>query len=164
MKEIKLTQNKVAIIDDTDFEIVSRFRWFFNRGYASSGMYPNTIHMHHLVLRREKGFDVDHINGNKLDNRRSNLRLATRSENQMNCHNPRFNKTSYKGVSQKGNRFQSKVRYKGQTVYLGSFLTKEEAAYAYNEMAKKLYGDFAVLNNIDGAYGKSWGEKTEGKI
>ena len=105
-----------------------------------------------------RGFLVDHINGDKLDNRRENLRLATRGENEVNKRKRRTHKgrkptSKYKGVTKikdrRKKRWRAIITFQKRIIHLGNFYTEKEAAEAYNEAAKKYYGDFAYLNKIE---------------
>ena len=105
--------------------------------------------LHRYLLRPEIGMHVDHINGNRLDNRRENLRVCTHSQNHMNKSSCR-GRSKYKGAywwPQKG-KWKSSIKVNGKDKYLGLFLTEEDAAKAYNQAALKHYGEFARLNNV----------------
>lgn len=91
MREIPLYGGAIAIIDDVDYENVSRYHWILHDGYAQSRQGKNTIHMGRLILNCPVGMEVDHINHDKLDNRRANLRIVTRSQN---CANRRLFKNA----------------------------------------------------------------------
>lgn len=106
--------------------------------------------MHKIILQTKKGFDIDHINGNKLDNRRCNLRQASRTQNILNRPMQTNNKTGFKGVHYDRSRckFKADIGINGKSKFIGRFNTAIEAAKAYNEMAKKHYGEFALLNEI----------------
>lgn len=109
--------------------------------------------MHRVILDAPADMCVDHINGNPLDNRRENLRLCTRAENNRAKHRVKSGKTSrYKGVylMKKTGKWIAGVRAHGKYKRLGSFENEADAARAYNEAAKQYYGEFAVLNVIDG--------------
>lgn len=131
MKEILLTKGRVAFIDDNDFERVSQFRWHFhNGGYAVRGqrkIRPSNIYMHRFIMNAPKDITVDHISGNKLDNRKSNLRLVTQLENNWNRHdNPRgtfLDKHSKLWVA------RIRINYKRKIV--GYFKTEADAHQAY---------------------------------
>lgn len=107
---------------------------------------------HRLVMEKKLGRYlkedeyVDHINGDKYDNRPENLRLATRSQNAANQGLTSQNTSGYKGVSQYGNKYRSRIKYKQKLIYLGSYNTKEEAVVAYDKAALHYFGEFAKLN------------------
>lgn len=150
MREIVLSQGKVALVDAEDYERISQFKWNFNGRYAKrtvlvDGKYI-TIMLHNFIMNTPEGMVVDHIDGNRLDNRKTNLRICTRLENSWN-QKPRNNVSGYKGVSfyKPRNKWRARI---GQD-YIGLFDTKEEAAKAYNLKAKRLYGEFANLNEIE---------------
>lgn len=160
MKYIKLTKGKFAKVDDSDFEQVNQFRWFYvgddcRKGYAerkqANGKYKQkVIRMHRFICDAPPEFHVDHINGDTLDNRRENLRLCTRSQNLMNRGMPSSNTSGYKGVSRSKDckKWRAQVKFEGATIYLGMFDTAKDAAVAYNETALKYHGSFAKLNVI----------------
>lgn len=150
MKEIPLTQGKVALVDDEDYErLVAMGKWQFVNGYASKGIWPNkSIKMHRLIMDTPIGFETDHINGNKLDNRRKNLRVCTTAENQLNRGVPKNNTSGFKGVHKFRNKWRSSIKINSRRVHLGLFTCPIEAASAYNEAAIKYHGEFAKLNPI----------------
>lgn len=141
MKEIQLTQGKVALVDDEDYPILSKFKWFANKSrnvyYAKRTSYSNnkktTVNMHNEILKPEKGLECDHIDGNGLNNQKSNLRAVTIRQNQQNRHVKKS--SGFPGVSfhKRYKIWGSQLRIGGKTKYLGSFATEEEAATAYQE-------------------------------
>lgn len=154
MKKIKLTQGKYALIDDEDWLVVSSKKWHANfnrkRFYAATTLKGKTIYMHQCILWCPNGMTVDHINGNGLDNRRSNLRIATNAQNARNQGLSKNNKSGYKGVilKKETGRWRARIRVDFKIIHLGYFSTSEEAAEAYNEAANKYHGIFAKLNKI----------------
>ena len=159
-KEIKLSHNKVALVDAEDFDWLDQWRWtaHFNKDslltYAVR-LEPNEetgkrtrINMHREVIHAPKGVMTDHINLNTLDNRRSNLRLATPSDNAHNTRLPRNNTTGYRGVSKHSNNYVAHINKDNKYHYLGYFSDPKEAAFAYNKAAIELHGEFASLNKI----------------
>jgi hypothetical protein len=84
MPQIKLTQDKYAVIDKIDLSLISKYKWNYHYGYASATINGKLVYMHRLILNAPKHLQVDHKNGILSDNRRSNIRLCTRSQNQMN--------------------------------------------------------------------------------
>lgn len=159
MKTISLTQNKVAIVDDEDYERLNQWKWYCNRHYAvrqskKIGGKQTTIFMHkEIVVCRDPYLEVDHINGNKLDNRKANLRLCTPSQNIANTPVRKDNETGYKGVSHEkrwgGNTWRARIQINGQREVLGYFASPEDAARAYDRAAKEIFGEFAHLNFLE---------------
>lgn len=154
----KYGKGKFALVDDEDFERVSQHRWHCrpcaNTEYALSSIrQPQThkfvkVHLHRFILDAQSGQIVDHINGNGLDDRRSNLRFVSSAQNNMNRRPQRNASSPYKGVaiSSDGNRWCAFIGVDRQLLHLGSFETQKEAAIAYNEAAKQHFGKFARLN------------------
>lgn len=154
MKCIQLTKGCVAIVDDEDFDAIAQWRWNCNpAGYAvrsaprSNGR-QGKIYMHRVIAGAKKGEHVDHKNRIKSDNRRENLRIATRSQNGYNITKTSRNTSGFKGVSwHKGAvRFIASIGHDGVLRHLGYFDTAEDAALAYNAAAIRLHGEFANLN------------------
>lgn len=154
-KEIMLTRGAVAIVDDADYDKLTQYSWCVNaQGYAVRGYRQNgVIHqerMHRAVVGDAcVGFEVDHINGNRLDNRRSNLRIATRAQNAANISTvPHSSK--YRGVRKaKGRKvWTARICVNRKEVHLGQYKKEIDAAKAYNKAAIKYFGDFARLNKV----------------
>ena len=157
MKEIILTQGKVALVDDEDYEYLNQFNWFasknFNTYYATRGTRKDgkkvSVPMHRVILNVSTGKHIDHINHDGLDNRKINLRICTISQNQ---HNQRLHtglKSSvYKGVhwSKKSKKWQSRVGFMGKRIYVGQYDSEKDAAKAYDLKAIEYFGEFAKTN------------------
>lgn len=149
MKEILLTQGKVTLVDDSDYEELSRFKWYYDRGYAGRSTYTNgnqkKILMHRQILNAPLGLEVDHADGNKLNNQRSNIRICTRSQNAMNMPRQANNTSGFKGVhfDKHANKFRAMIRINTKNKHIGHFKNVEDAAIAYNDAAKKYHGEFA---------------------
>ena len=155
-KEIQLSQGKVALVDDKDFEELNKYKWCAacRRGgwYAERGIYFENgkhynIKMHRQITGIKTGI-VDHKNGNGLDNRKENLRLCDHSQNAKNHKKCKRNVSGFTGVSwRKGMRiWQAIVYHNYNRIHLGYFLDKTEAARVVDKKAKELFGDFARLN------------------
>lgn len=141
-----------VLIDDEDFEEVSKSTWHPETGKHNGKTYFRTerktkgIRLHRLVMNAEKGVSVDHINGDTADNRKINLRFATTSENNRNAKKYKSNSSGYKGVSWRGGRskrWRVRIVVDGKRQSVGNYLTKEEAFEAYCDAAKRHYGEFA---------------------
>lgn len=146
---IWLTQGKYAIVDSGDLELLSAFKWCFNGGYAATWRADVKIYMQKLLMNTPDKMDTDHIDRNKLNNRRSNLRVCTRSQNQGN--RPSFvGSSKFKGVSwnAQASKWQVSIMKDRVNFYLGRFRDESEAAKAYNKAAKEIYGEFAYLNEL----------------
>lgn len=155
MQKIELTQGKFALVDNEDFDEINQYNWCFAEGYAVrtvtvSGKRKNQ-RMHRLITNCPDGFDVDHINHDKLDNQKSNLRVCSTSENLRNQKMRTYAKSSrYKGVcfyKQDGN-WQAHIRLNGKRKHLGYFTNEIDAAIAYNNAAIAMFGEFALINVI----------------
>lgn len=155
-KEIPLTKGYVAIVDDEDYPILSRYKWQVSLRetniYAVTDINRKRIYMHRMIMGEPKGMTVDHRDGDGLNNRRSNLRIATRRQNVINRLRLLPNRASkYRGVFRitKSPSWRAQIFVKGKSIYLGSFATEEAAALAYNAAALQYHGEFAVLNSVD---------------
>lgn len=153
MKEIKLTQGKCAIVDDEDYEILNAFRWYAwcyaGLWYAKRNFWVNgkckTVYMHRKILNAQQGIEIDHRNGNGLDNRKENLRLCTHRQNMCNKKQPRKgNKLGIKGVywNKECKKFRAKIQSNGKTIHLGLFNVLDDADIAYRRAELKYFGEF----------------------
>lgn len=155
-RRIPLTQGQYAIVDADDYYELIKYKWQACRSgntyYARRMIYRNgkriVIHMHRIVLSAPGGMLVDHINGNGLDNRKVNLRLATPEQNSRNRCAMRGRSSKYKGVRYDRSRkiYRVWIRLNGKEVCLGRFKDEVEAAKAYDRAARKYHGEFARLN------------------
>jgi len=141
----------VISIDTADVALVSGYTWCIEgTGYAMSRSRGPGVKMHRLILNAPKGVCVDHINGDPLDNRRANLRLCRKQQNEFNTKIRTDNSSGYRGVcfAKKRNMFRAYITRDGRQRHLGYFKTPEEAAIAYNGAARIVFGEFARLNKI----------------
>lgn len=152
MKKIPLTQGKFALIDDEDFDKINQYKWHLFNNH-DRGLYARSsgkILMHRMILDLiDPKIKIDHINHDGLDNTRLNLRICTDSQNQQNRNKPKKICTSkYKNVSWKkqNNKWQSYINFNKKRIFLGYFSKEMEAAKAYDNAAKELFGKFARLN------------------
>jgi hypothetical protein len=157
LKEIPLTKGKFAIVDDEDYELLSQFKWFASGGRYAARLNPkrrlegepDLILMHRLIINAPSNLDVDHINRDSFDNRKNNLRAVTHQENMLN-YGSKKGVSKYKGVSKtKEGKWTASFMYKGESFYLGSYESEEDAAKAYNVKASELAEEFAYLNNVN---------------
>jgi len=149
---IQLTKGKVAIIDEEDFPLVSKYKWHASsngggKWYAATSSKKGRFRMHSLIM----GFpgEVDHADGNGLNNRKSNLRPCTRSQNNANKLKCVGGSSIFKGVYLSRNKkWKAKIHVHRKTHYLGTFDTQEDAAQAYNVACFKFFGEFARPNEL----------------
>jgi hypothetical protein len=157
MKEIPLTQGKVALVDDEDFERVIQFKWHaiwdgFN-WYAGSylgsrGQMKKVTRMHQLIIPGHAR--LDHRDGNGLDNQKSNLRPATNAQNTSNRRKHSGSNNTYKGVCfHKANKsWGASIAFMGHKFHLGYYASEIDAAVSYNHAACAYFGEFARLNSV----------------
>ena len=156
MKLIKLTRGKITEVCDADYEwLTSMGSWCCKKGYAARTTRQNGIDrmvlMHRLIMDAPEDVQVDHIDGNKLNNQRNNLRLCTGAENQRNRGVLSNSRSGIKGVSwyPPSRKWQAKIKVDGQQIHLGCFHNWADAAAAYDKAAVEYHGEFAQLNNLD---------------
>jgi len=175
-KKIPLTKGKYTIVDDNDFSYLNKFKWCHvvlgnhsGQGYAirrakisdiksKKAKRNNFVFMHRTVLERDginlssKG--TDHINRNTLDNRRINLRPATKSENAINRGKQINNTSGFKGVCwhKACRKWMAAITVNQRQINLGIFKNKIDAAYTYNKAAIKYFGEFAFINEFKREY------------
>lgn len=151
MKVIELTKGQVAIVDDEDFEELAQYRWHYSGGYAKRISGGRFLRMHRVIFGEDKCFgrDIDHKNGNTLDNRKCNLRKCTKSQNGQNSKIKKNNKCGFKGVAfdKQTGKFRAQMRLtSGKRLHLGRFDKVEDASIAYQLAATKHFGEFARFN------------------
>jgi hypothetical protein len=155
MKTIELTKGKVAIVDDEDYEGLASVRWHTsNSGYAKRNNpisqreilgFCEFMHRRIMGLPGKSKLEVDHINGDPLDNRKANLRICTHAENLRNQKMKKHNRSGLKGVHfhKQSGRWRSIIKVEGKSISLGLFETKDLAHQAYCDAAKRFFGEFA---------------------
>lgn len=156
MKKITLTRGYSTLVDNEDFDL-SYYKWHFHdsgKGYAASSFEKKENHsktfLHRVVFERmssasiPSGMEIDHINGNSLDNRRSNLRMVTSSQNKFNKPKKSNNTSGYKGVSwhKSSQKWRAEITVSGKRNFVGLFNFPEDAARARDIRAKELIGEF----------------------
>jgi hypothetical protein len=153
MKILKTEDGHDSVVDDDVFEWAQNYKWSISQyGYVSRRSSLNDrIFLHRMICNTPEGWHTDHINGEKLDNLRSNLRVASTKENIRNSHRRSDNKSGYKGVHYRKDRgtYSAEICKDGIKTRLGCYKTAKQAALAYNTAAKELFGQYAWLNPID---------------
>jgi len=158
-KIIKLTRGKVALVDDEDYERLRCYKWHAwsnpprNKSwYAKRTVYLGDYRTMSIFMHREilglgsNDPEVDHRDGDGLNNRRNNLRIATCSENRSNRVRAEQSTAPYKGITRHGNKWRARIGINGTRIHLGTFESAEEAAKTYDEAAKRIHMEFARLN------------------
>lgn len=160
MAEIIVTKKDIqysVLIDDSDFELVSKHKWYIittggaiKSNYAYAHIDKKFTGMHRLITGiYDKNIIIDHIDRNGLNNCRANLRKASISQNNANRSSAKKARSSFLGVSKHNNRWRATIGFKGKNHKLGLYKTEQEAAIAYDKKAKEFYGEFANINFKD---------------
>jgi hypothetical protein len=141
---VMLTKGAVAIIDESDIPLVGRHSWHLSNGYAVTKCSARTIYMHRLLLKPPPELEVDHIDGDRLNNRRLNLRLADDVQQRANQIARPGSRSRYRGVTwdATGKKWAARLGSR----WLGSYMTEEEAALAFDRAALATWGEYASLN------------------
>lgn len=158
-KELVLSgKEKVSLVDDDIYESLLEWNWCFDGRYVYRRQHirmegrkqiVKKIYLHKLINQTPQGFDTDHIDGNKLNNTRANLRTTTRSQNNANQRKTRGT-SKYKGVHwhEHTGKWKAEIKMNGKAKHLGLFDSEEEAAQAYNNAAELRFGSYAKTNNF----------------
>ena len=160
MKQIKLTRGQFALVDTEDYNKLNQYNWYaqydekLNSFYAArhitvSKNKREQIRMHCVIMNTHKKLEVDHINHNTLDNRKSNLRVCTHQQNCMNQLKCKNSSSKHKGVNWDAyhKKWHVRIQNNGKSCHLGFFTSEIKAACVYNIAAKILFGKYARLNN-----------------
>lgn len=160
MQRINLSKTDYTLVDASDYEYLSQFKWwtFINRRnqfkYARTKINNKYVYMHRLLLGlTDPKVPVDHINGNSLDNHRNNIRIATTQLNAANRGKQKNNTSGYKGVFKRNesyyqlkSKFRAMIRVNQKLIRLGTFDNPEDAARAYDRASREYFGEFGFLN------------------
>jgi hypothetical protein len=158
VNKIYLSQGKFAIVDDEDFEWLSKWKWSLCSGYAVRKIYLGNIDgkykskrfsMHREIMKVSKELKIDHINRNRIDNRKINLRTCNATQNLMNKKHQKNSASGIKGVRWREDikKWHVEIQANKKRFYLGVFIEMSDAINAYNDAAKKYHGEFAFLND-----------------
>ena len=142
---IPLPDGSHSRIDLVDYDVANLRNWHSSNGYAKTRENGKDLYLHNAIMRPSNGFVVDHINGDKLDNRRKNLRICTHTENMWNQKKRKNNTSGHKGVTKRNDLYEAEIRVHGVRHYLGSFDTAKEASRAYQAASKRFHGEFARI-------------------
>ena len=157
MKKIPLTQNKLASIDNEDFELISQYKWCVSKkhsiSYAITSAIKNniktTLKMHRLIMKIvDPKIQIDHVDGDGLNNQKLNLRICTSQQNQRNRQKNKVSSSKFKGIwwDKRVKKWQVSIQIGKKRKHLGYFHNEIEAAKAYDTAAKKYFGEFARFN------------------
>lgn len=163
MKEIKLTQNQVTLVDDEDYVWLCKNTWYAHKyphSYYAERHGRKKVDKHNRILKMHKeiwifhnstiptGYTIDHINNNGLDNQKENLRLATYQQNSFNRRANKNSSSKYKGISyyKNTNKWRAQIKHNGKLIHLGLFDNEIDAAKVYDKEALKLYKEYAKFN------------------
>ena len=151
MALIPLTQGLFTIVDDDIFEYLNQWKWYANKMGKKfrvvRNLKPNKVYMHRVICPCHGDMEVDHINGDTLDNRRANLRACSHHQNSMNTQMHSDNASGVKGVwfHKKARKWQAGITVNAKSIYLGLFRSKLDASLAYDKAARYFFGEFARI-------------------
>jgi hypothetical protein len=150
MKLLPLSKGRFSKVDDDVFDYLNQWHWTYSGTYAvrHTGVWPKNlkkIYLHRFIMNTPDGMDTDHINGDKLDNQRGNLRVCTHAQNLANGKHRSNNTSGFKGVcwSKQQNKWQVHIWKDGKNFSLGYFSDINEAVNAYKQASKEYHGEFA---------------------
>lgn len=147
MKEIKLTRGQVALVDDSDYDMLMQYKWVAKQSgstyYAvtyNKHRTPRRIRMHNLILPIKEGYVIDHKDRNGCNNQRDNLRYASHQLNGYNSKTPTHNTSGFRGVNFHKGRYRATIKVKGKHLHIGYYDSLESASSAYQEKLNELVG------------------------
>ena len=153
MKEIELNTGEITLVDDEDFERLTKYSWWAHlrrkgTSNARAKIKGKDTLMHRFIMNAQKGQIIDHIDRNPLNNQKSNLRFCSNSQNLLNRGTNENNTTGFKGVAwlKRFKKFRAQITINGKKKWLGCFDSAIEAAKAYDEAVLEYHGEFAWLN------------------
>ena len=152
VSSIPLTQNACATVDTEDLGLLDEYRWQLmaknHLRYARRNDGKKTVYMHRVIMNAPANMQIDHINGNGLDNRKANLRLCTCSQNQRNSRKKHIATSQFKGVDwhESNKSWRARICLNGKQINIGRYHDEFRAAKAYDVKAVELFGEFANLN------------------
>lgn len=138
------------LFDLEDFDIIKNYMWTINKGYVTTNYKQHTISMHRLIMQPDDNLTIDHINHNKTDNRKANLRICTQADNLKNKSKSKNNTSGVIGVSWniKDKRWRAKITKDKKYYFLGNFIYKEDAIKARLRAEQEMFGDFAPQKEL----------------
>lgn len=148
MTTLELTQDRFAIVDEDLYQELSKHKWYYDAHNKCASRRDiktkKIVKLHRVITNPTKGFEVDHINGNGLDNRRENLRIVTHHQNCMNTKRQRNNTSGFKGITwdKQMKKWRARISVNRKPVLLGLFKNKFEAALVYEQAATRYFGEF----------------------
>jgi hypothetical protein len=151
-KEIELTRGLKALVDDEDYALLNQWKWCanyaHNKVYASRKEGKKSIYMHKSIMNTPAGMEVDHKDGNGINNQKYNLRNCTHAQNLSNLGMRKNNTSGYKGVTwvARRKRFMAQIAVRGKHIGLGYYKNPIDAAKAYDEAAIENFGEYANIN------------------
>ncbi|KKN71924.1 hypothetical protein LCGC14_0415700 [marine sediment metagenome] len=155
VQQIELSNGMFTTVDAGDFKWLNQWKWSFNKGYVIGGHRPegknsSPVLMHRVIMDPPNDKFVDHTNHDTLDNRRCNLRVCTKGQNQFNKL-PQGGTSRFKGVSwnEQTSKYKVQIQFQDKKYYPGYFINEIEAAITYDLWAIKLFGEFAHLNFLN---------------
>jgi len=160
MKEVRLTQGKVALVDDEDFKELNSHNWYTQKCGGGSNTYacrwirPQAkgrqvrIFMHRQILDIADGIEIDHIDGDGLNNQKENIRECSHQGNSFNRRKIKKTSSVFKGVWREDKKWRAAIRHNDKLIHIGRFVLEADAANAYNLAAIEHFGEFARLNEI----------------